>query len=127
MFKGVGIIRSDRRKYVPWGSLFYTSEEVRYSLFCITCSKGGRFYYSLPLLGGGQEGVLKKSKETPPSSSPKRGGELGTFRIILLYIYKSVHNTHVITFKHYQMIQVKKLMPKQLFSGTFLQKECLNR
>jgi hypothetical protein len=38
-----------------------------------------RFYYFLPLLGGGQEGVLEKSKETPPSSSPKRGGELRTY------------------------------------------------
>jgi hypothetical protein len=35
-------------------------------------------YYHLPLKGGGDEGVLEKSKETPPSSSPKREGEFGT-------------------------------------------------
>jgi hypothetical protein len=58
-------------------SLFYIGEEVQCPVFCITRSKGRRFCYFLPLLGGGREGGLEKSKETPPSSSPKRGGEFG--------------------------------------------------
>ena len=38
------------------GSLFfYRVEEGQCPVFCITRSKGGRFHYSFPLLGVGQE------------------------------------------------------------------------
>ncbi len=53
---------------------FFQSERIQCPTFCISRSKVGRFYNFLPLLGGGQEGILENLKR-PHLHPPLRGEE----------------------------------------------------